>query len=134
MSEYTPACLRRLFALGEALEIPARELARVAAQAWRAYRRRPRGATLRPGPDTPLWNALAAAVRPRLRRRGARVLLAHELGVPRARITEYFVKGTAMPDAERALLLLLWMSRRATPRLATGNFPPAGGSQGRNVS
>ncbi len=71
-----------------------------------------RGATLRPCDDTGLWNALISLVEPRLRRRGTRALLARELGVHRARIGEYFQKKSAMPDAERTLRLLLWLSRQ----------------------
>ena len=106
--------------LAELLEIPARELARVAEREWRGWRRRPRGATLRPGPDTPLWLVLAAAVAPRLRKRGARAALARELGLHRMRMTEFFVARNAMPDAERTLALLLWLAReQRTP------LPPA---------
>lgn len=72
-----------------------------------------RGGTLRPGIETPLWLALKQAVQPHLRRRGAKALLARELGVHRARIGEFFVRGTAMPDAERTLLLLTWLTRRS---------------------
>ncbi len=68
----------------------------------------PRGKTLRPGPDTPCWNVLAEAIVPRLRRRGAKALLARELSLNRGRITEFFVKRSAMPDAERLLRLLEW--------------------------
>jgi hypothetical protein len=59
-----------------------------------------------------LWNALAALVRPRLRRRGAGALLARELGLHRARIGEYFNRRSTMPDAERTLRLLMWLSRQ----------------------
>ena len=71
-----------------------------------------RGATLRPSHDTPLWNALVSLVGPRLRRRGARTLLARELGLHRARVGEYFKRTSAMPDAERTLRLLVWLSRQ----------------------
>lgn len=64
------------------------------------------------GPAGPLWNALLALVGPRLHRRGARALLARELGVHRARIGEYFKRWSAMPDAERTLRLLVWLSRQ----------------------
>lgn len=77
--------------------------------------RRPRikrGATLRPSDDTPLWNAVVSLVEPRLRRRGARALLARELGLHRARMGEYFRRRRAMPDAERTLRLLVWLSRQ----------------------
>ena len=92
------------------------QLARAAAREVRKRReaRRlkiPRGSTLRPGPDTALWNSLVPLVKPHLSRWGARAVLARELGVHRARIGEYFDTQTAMPDAERTLRLLLWLSR-----------------------
>jgi hypothetical protein len=86
--------------------------AKAGVQRLRPPRPRPRrGATLRPGPDTPLWLALAAQIQPRLQRRGARALLARELGLHRMRMTEYFFRRSAMPDAERTLELLLWLAR-----------------------
>jgi hypothetical protein len=77
--------------------------------------RRPRikrGATLRPSDDTPLWNALVSLVGPKLKRRGARALLAREMGLHRARIGEFFNRRSAMPDAERTLRLLVWLRRQ----------------------
>lgn len=77
--------------------------------------RRPRvkrGATLRPSDDTPMWNALVSLVEPKLRRRGARALLARELGLHRARMGDYFNRRSMMPDAERTLRLLIWLSRQ----------------------
>lgn len=77
--------------------------------------RRPRikrGATLRPSDDTPLWNALAALVEPRLAHRGTKALLARELGLHKARVGEFFKRHSAMPDAERTLRLLIWLSRQ----------------------
>lgn len=110
MQNYTPAQLRSVIALADALEFVAVELMRE----WRKRNRpapRPRGATLRPGGQTPLWNALVAAVAPLLRRRGAKTLLARELALDPSRITEYFVTRTAMPDAERTMELLIWLGR-----------------------
>lgn len=77
-------------------------------------RPRARGATLRPGLETPLWNALMESVRPYLRRHGAKTLLARELGLAPARVSD-FARGRAMPDAERALELLLWVARQQRP-------------------
>lgn len=72
--------------------------------------RRPRqGATLRPGKDTPLWNALVAEVRPHLRRHGTQVNLGRLLGLDRQTIHAYFIARTRMPDAERTLQLLTWL-------------------------
>lgn len=113
MPEYMPARLANLLAIADILESVAQELAKQHRK--RIDARRPRirrGATLRPSAETPLWNAVAAAVKPRLRKRGDRALLARELDVHRARIGEYFFDETAMPDAERALQLLLWLSRQ----------------------
>lgn len=78
----------------------------------RAFRlaRRPRvGATLRPGRDTPLWNALVAEIRPHLKKYGAQVNLGRLLGLDRQAVHTYFVARTRMPDAERALQLLTWL-------------------------
>lgn len=75
-----------------------------------------RGGTVRPGRRTPLWNALAATVRPHLRRRGAKSNLARMLGVPPQRIHQYFKENSASPDAERVLQLVVWLSQGA-PKL-----------------
>lgn len=75
--------------------------------------RRPRrGATLRPGDETPLWSAVVERVRPHLRVRGAKANLARLLDVPRQRVHDYFVSGSQMPDAERTLHVLLWLAAR----------------------
>jgi len=113
MAEYMPARLANLLAIADLLEAVARDTAREARRRIDARKpRAKRGATLRPSVETPLWNALAAAAKPRLRKRGDRALLARELDVHRARIGEYFVRETAMPDAERALQLIIWLSRQ----------------------
>lgn len=80
--------------------------------------RRPhrRGQHLRPGLDAPLWNALAAAVLAEFRRRGDRAKLARFLGLPRQRITEMLRYRRHLPDAERTLLLLLWVQHRRFER------------------
>jgi hypothetical protein len=74
--------------------------------------RRQVGATLRVGPATPLWNRLAAEVRPLLKRRGEKAQLARLLGVHRQAVNEYFVSGHRMPDGERVLLLQEWLRVR----------------------
>ncbi len=84
------------------------EVAREMAQQLRVPRRR--GGTLRPGLDTPCWNALRTAVKPHLKRRGSRALLAHYLGVAPGRVYEFFTKNSAMPDAERTLMLMQWLA------------------------
>jgi hypothetical protein len=113
MKNHSPSKLTGVVALAEIIEAIGRELE--VAMHKRRQARRPRfkrGATLRPGDDTSLWNALVSLVSPRLRRRGARALLARELGVHRARIGEYFSRLSTMPDAERTLRLLVWLSRQ----------------------
>lgn len=79
-------------------------------------RGRRRGGTVRPGPSTPLWNALAASVRPHLRRRGAKSNLGRMLGVSPQKIYQYFKANSAAPDAERVLQLVVWLSQGA-PKL-----------------
>ncbi len=76
---------------------------------------------LRAGAETPLWNAVALAVVARLRRRGAKVRLARQLGISRQRLHLLLVARRAYPDAERALLLLYWL-QASTPR---GRTAPA---------
>jgi hypothetical protein len=82
----------------------------------RAARRPRRGSTLRPGVQTPLWNALAAAVRARLTRYGEPAKLARLLGLPRQRMHELLNARTHQPDAERTLLLLIWLQARTEGR------------------
>jgi hypothetical protein len=77
------------------------------------------GRTLRPGSGTPIWNELARQVQPCLRKRGEKAKLARILGVPRQRLNEYLHARTACPDAERALLLLCWLSCRQQGRELT---------------
>ena len=91
-------------------------LARIARRHLKPRTPRPRNATLRPGVDTPLWLALVAVVRPYLRRRGEKALLARVLGVHPPRIHEFFISRTAAPDAERTLLLLQWVKAKQAGR------------------
>ncbi len=113
MTAYIPSKLSGAMALADVLEAIERDLTKAMHQRREARRPRiKRGATLRPCDDTPLWNALVSVVGPRLRRRGARALLARELGLHRARIGEYFSRQSSMPDAERTLRLLIWLSRQ----------------------
>lgn len=97
--------------LGE-LESLAAEHARHVAQRRGDARRSRKGTTLRPGDDTPLWNAVVEKMRPHLRARGAKSILARVLGVPSQRVHDYFVSGTQMPNAERMLQVLLWLAAR----------------------
>ncbi|HVU25533.1 MAG TPA: hypothetical protein VHE13_15500 [Opitutus sp.] len=96
------------------LSLAARELLLATAQQLPAPKRRRRGATVRPGPSTPMWNSLIEAVRQELKRRGEKSKLARILGVPPQRVYDYLQVRSAMPDAERTLLLLLWLSQRRT--------------------
>jgi hypothetical protein len=41
--------------------------------------------------------------------------LARLLEVPRQRVNEYFVSRTMMPDAERLLHVLAWLTARTAP-------------------
>ena len=100
--------------LGLLGDLAVEQSARVARQRHEA-RRVNRGATLRPGPDTPLWNALVDHVRSHLHRRGAKANLARVLEVPRQRVHEYFIARTVMPDAERMLHLFAWLAAQTTP-------------------
>jgi hypothetical protein len=85
-----------------------------------ARNRRPtRGLVLKPGNDTPLWNALSLQVNARLLRRGDKAKLARFLGLPRQRVHQLFVERSAVPDAERTLLSLAWLhARLKNPRFA----------------
>jgi hypothetical protein len=98
--------------MNDALEAAAIAFSRISRRHLKPRPRSGRGATLRPGIDTPLWLTLAARVRPLLRARGAKTLLARELGLDPSRITQFFVTRTASPDAERTLLLLGWLGRQ----------------------
>lgn len=110
-----PAGLRpldSLIGLLEELGALAVEQGQRAAQRRREARRPRRGSTLRPGDETPLWNAVVTRVRPHLAKRGAKANLARVLEVPRQRVHDYFVTGSQMPDAERMIHVLLWLAAR----------------------
>ncbi len=92
------------------------DLIDAAASAARQWRVKPprRGAvrrslTLKPGPDTPLWNELVRQVRPHLRKRGSKAQLARLLALPRQRLNACLKAGSACLDAERTLLLIGWL-------------------------
>lgn len=107
-----PARLRSVDPLLELIETAAIAIAR---ELRKRSKSRPigRGATLRPGVDTPHWLALVELARPHLRKRGAKANLARELGLHRARISEFVESRRTMPDAERTLLLMLWLLKRS---------------------
>lgn len=70
------------------------------------------GCSLRPSADTPLWNELRARVVSLTNKRGAKAILAREMGLPRQRVHKFLKVGSAMPDAERTLWLLAWVSAK----------------------
>lgn len=107
-----PRPLDELAGLLESLSSAAVEKARKLRVQRKRARSRHRGVIRRPGEDTPLWNALIAAVRPHLVKRGAKSNLARVLGVPRQRIYQYITRPTAMPDAETVLHLVLWLGNQ----------------------
>lgn len=86
--------------------------ARAAAAAVPSRQRVRKGKTLRPGAGTPLWNALATCVQAHFQRRGERARLARVLGLPRQRVTELLRARRHLPDAERTLMLLVWLHAR----------------------
>lgn len=70
------------------------------------------GVGLKPGADTPLWNELRRRVVGQLAKRGENARLARFLGVSRQRLHLMIKAQSAMPDAERVLLLLAWVIAR----------------------
>ena len=104
----------------EMVASPVLAVAKLAGVAARKLRSTPResarGSSLRPGPETPLWNALAAAAAKHLRRRGDKVRLARILGISRQRLHLLLTAKTACPDAERTLMLQDWVEARRRGR------------------
>lgn len=92
----------------------------VAAQRIRKSRqpapRRGVGKTLRPGAQTPLWNALVEQALPYLGKRGSKVRLARFLGLPRQRLHDCLKARHATLDAERTLRLFCWLAARQQGR------------------
>jgi hypothetical protein len=104
---------------GELLLILSEAAEQAARRAMRALKHRFRkrvGATLRPGPRTPLWNELVRQAQPHLRRRGSKSDLARLLGVPRQRLQDCLKAKTATLDAERTLLLVCWVAAKQQNR------------------
>lgn len=98
------------FALDELLADAAKEIAKQSAKAFRLEKRRDgSGKTLRPGKDTPLWNALLAELQPHLKKHGAQAQLARLLGLDRQAVHAFAKGRTRMPDAERTLQLIAWL-------------------------
>ena len=109
LSVHTPVGLQLPEALLGPLLEAAAEIVADRRKAFRAARRPRVGAALRPGRETPLWNALAAEVRPHLKAHGAQVNLGRLLGLPRQQVNAFFTRRTRMPDAERTLQLIAWL-------------------------
>ena len=107
--------LETVLELGGVLVAAAEATARAVKQA-RAKARGPRGETLHPGPETPLWNELSLVLRNQKWTYGEKANLARILGVPRQRIDDYIVGSRRLPDAERTLLLLHWLAARQQGR------------------
>jgi hypothetical protein len=82
------------------------------------FRRRRWGSysTVRPGPATPYWNALATELEAELRAYGAKSRLARLLGVPRQRIHDFLRGRSRQPDAELTLRLLHWLAAKRRGR------------------
>ncbi|HLP03411.1 MAG TPA: hypothetical protein VK163_15400 [Opitutaceae bacterium] len=102
-----PALLGLVEALWDAACAPARKPVRRRESDLPGY-----NCTLRPGSNTPLWNSLVRITLPLLRKYGTKAQLARVLGLPRQRINDFFIERTAAPDAERTLLLLVWLAQR----------------------
>jgi hypothetical protein len=96
--------------LATALLEAAANMAKASQDAFRTARRIRRGATLRPGRETPLWNQLRGQLRLHLTKRGEQAVLARQLGLPRQRVQAFVTAGDQMPDAERTLQLLAWLA------------------------
>jgi hypothetical protein len=100
------------------LEELAQEAITTALKKRRERTRQRRGGTLRPGWGTPLWNELAKHVAVELRRYGDKANLGRYLCLPRQRVHEMIVARNATPDAERVLMLLMWLQYRVREREA----------------
>ena len=101
-------------ALFDAAAVAARTAARAGKLKFAPRARR--GATVRPGSATPLWNEVMKLAQPLLGKRGEKAKLARLLGVPRQRVHEYLKSKSACPDGERTLLLLCWVAAQRQGR------------------
>jgi hypothetical protein len=116
-----PLGLEPLFLTAQLIDIAGSETARMLRKKYRELTRRKVGSTIRPGPETPLWNELARFAASQVGRTyGDKAALGRILGVPRQRVHEYLVANRACPDAERVLALLVWLSTRMEQRTAKG--------------
>ena len=85
-----------------------------AKQAGRLLKARRSGnyATVRPGAETPMWNACVAILRQELKVHGTKVRLARYLGIPKQRVTDFLTNKTRMPDPETLLRILNWLAHK----------------------
>lgn len=83
-------------------------------QTTKLAQRRPSkaGSSLKPGIDTPLWNELRRRLASQLGKRGEGARLARFLGISRQRLHLLVKAHSALPDAERTLLILAWVIAR----------------------
>ena len=109
---YTPARLNTLFGIADGLMSLGDAALLAATKAYKKHTRKSRGGTVRPGPETPLWNELAAETRRLIRKHGEKANLGRFLGLPRQRIHQFLMEKSAGPDAERTLLLLVWVNAK----------------------
>jgi len=109
--------------LGTAAAHAAATAARATYQAATRKKRGPRH-KVRPGLDTPLWNAFAAELRHELLPYGSKARLARHLGLPRQRLHDYIKGGARLPDGETTLRLLHWLGEMHAGRDPSGIVPP----------
>jgi len=83
------------------------------ARARKATREARPGQALFAGVNTPLWNALALALKSECRKRGDQVKLARMVGLSRQRMNNFLHGKGGLPDAERTLVLLNWLAARS---------------------
>lgn len=105
-----PPQMELAVAVLEPLLVAAAALVADKRKAFHVAHRMRKGGTIRPGRDTPLWNALVAVIQPHLKDYGAQVNLGRLLGLPRQQINAFFTRRTRMPDAERTLQLIAWLT------------------------
>lgn len=79
-------------------------------------RRKASYSTLRPGPETFMWNQLALHLRDEMRPPGTKVRVARYLGIPKQRISDFLAGRRRMPDAETTLRLLHWLAEKRAGR------------------
>lgn len=95
--------------LGAAIDEAAANMLKQPPKSLRVVKTSRHGRTLRPGKETPLWNALRKDLRVLTARHGDQAKLARLLGLDRQQINAFLKSGSRMPDAERTLQLLAWI-------------------------